>query len=171
MPVSFPIQYELEPRKLDRGTRWLKLTLNNVGAEDLTALDVRLNSLDTYNIGVTDTGVYIPTLQPGEGRISAFQVSANLTGQVYITLDGWRRGERFHWESSGIWVTIGEEVGDMIDFEETLHSLSKSEGFPIELWTPAPRPEFEGPAETRPQVLSDEEESQPIAILPEEEAI
>jgi hypothetical protein len=49
--------------------------------------------------------------------------------------------------------------------------LSDGEGFPIELWTPAPRPEFEGPAGTRPQVLSDEEEGQPIAILPEKEII
>lgn len=164
MVVSFPIRYDLEPRKVDPGLRWVKLTLHNMGSDDLTGLDVRLNSLDTYSIGVSSVEVTIPTLQPGEEKLCAFQISANLTGQLYITLDGWQNEERFHWDSPGIWVTVGEEMEELIDFEETLHTLNEGEDFAIELWTQTPDDLFLGPPDTLPEALSVEEADHPEAL-------
>jgi hypothetical protein len=170
MVVSFPIRYDLEPRKVDPGLRWVKLTLYNVGSDDLTGLDVRLNSLDTYSIGVSGVELYIPALQSGEEKRCAFQISANLTGQLYITLDGWQNEERFHWDSSGIWVTVGKEMEELIDFEETLHSLTEREGFAIELWTQRPDDLFLGPSDTLPEALSGEETDH-LAALPGAESV
>ena len=167
MCVNFPIRYKLEPRKVDPGLQWVKLTLENVGPDGLTGLDVRLNSLDTYNIGVSGVELYIPVLQSGEERLCAFQISANLTGEVYVTLDGWQKDQRFHWDSSGIWMTVGEEAAEMLDCEETLHSLTAGEGFAIELWTQPPDSPFVGPSDTLPDALSGEEIDRPVEVLPE----
>ena len=54
MRIKFPIQYELEPQSVDTGTSWVVLTLKNIGPEKLTNLDVRLHSMDTYNLGDRD---------------------------------------------------------------------------------------------------------------------
>lgn len=83
-------------------------------------------------------------------RELAFQLSANRTGSVYVTLDGRRDGERFHWESPGIPVTVGAElaelvslfamtepysvIGEKVRCEATIRGLMQSEGLSFEFW-------------------------------------
>ena len=45
MRTKYPIEYELNPTKVDRGTHWLTLKLKNIGSETLKELDVQLHSL------------------------------------------------------------------------------------------------------------------------------
>jgi len=187
MPVKHPLEYELSPTNIDPGLRWVTLRLRNVGEEDLTALDVRLNSLDAYSISVAGTGLYIVGIHPGEETERAFQVSANLTGRLYASVDGWRGGEEFHWESPGILITVGEEVaelvslfaltepypppGDKIVCEAIVHALEGSDGrLRIEFWSETPRQEFEelGSFETEPMEPG-EEATYRVEFVPEEE--
>ena len=46
--LKYPIEYELNPTEIDKGTQWLTLKLKNTGSKTLKRLDVALHSLDTF---------------------------------------------------------------------------------------------------------------------------
>ena len=48
MRLKYPIEYELNPTEIDKGTQWLTLKLKNTGSKTLKRLDVELHSLDTF---------------------------------------------------------------------------------------------------------------------------
>lgn len=188
MGIRYPIQYDLNPKTIDVGRRWLTLELENIGAENLTGLDVRLNTLDVYSISVYGTGSYISALDPNEEQMISFQVSANSTGSVYVSIDGWRDGESFHWESPGVLVTVGREVAELgslfamtepypplrktIRCEANVRGLAESEGLRLEFWADTPSGEFEELATVETKQLSAGEEARYAAeITPEEEGL
>ncbi|MGC9357562.1 MAG: hypothetical protein ACP5GX_06845 [Anaerolineae bacterium] len=160
MITKYPIEYELSPTTLEPGRRWLTVRLRNVGETELVSLDVQLNSLDAYALSVYGTGSYVPVLGPGEEQILPFQVSANASGSVYLSLDGWENDRPFHWESPGISVTVGEEVaelvtlfaltepypalGEQIRCEAAIQSLKASDDLVLEFWVETPSAEFQG---------------------------
>ena len=188
MPIRKHIQYDMNPKNIDVGARWLALTLRNIGPEDLTLLDVRLNSLDAYSISVYGTGEYISAFKPNEEHMLAFNVMANSTGSLYITLDG-RRDERpFHWESPGILVRVGKATaelkslfaltepyprqGEAIRCEATLRGLAASEGMPLEFWAASPSGEFKELAIMKTEELhAGEEDRYKTEMTPVEEGL
>ena len=62
MGIKNPIEYDLHPRNVSPGMRWLTLRLKNVGEENLIGLDAKLNSLDAYDVYVYGTGSYVAVL-------------------------------------------------------------------------------------------------------------
>ncbi|KPL21836.1 MAG: hypothetical protein AMJ93_08695 [Anaerolineae bacterium SM23_84] len=114
MAVKHPIMYELSPQKIDPGTRWLTLRLKNVGEEALRSLDVRLNSLDTYSISVQGLGRFWGLLAGGDEMEFPFQVLADSSGRLYASIDGWKVDERFHWESPGVLISVGEPMAELV---------------------------------------------------------
>ncbi len=52
---KYPIEYELEPAEIERGTSWLALKLKDTGIETLKKLDIQLHSLDTDYLTVYGT--------------------------------------------------------------------------------------------------------------------
>jgi hypothetical protein len=188
MAIKYPLEYELTPDTIDTGRRWMTLSLKNIGTEDMTGLDVKVNSLDAYSIGVLGTGSYIARLGANEEREVPFQVSASRTGSLYVTLDGWKDGERFHWESPGIPITVGKEVaelsslfamtepysliGEKIRCEATVRGLTESEGLKLEFWADTPGGAFEELAivETKPLSVA-EEATYSAEITPDEEGL
>lgn len=188
MAIKYPLEYELTPKRIDTGRQWVTLSLKNIGTQDLTGLDINLNSLDAYSISVLGTGSYISILKRNEERALPFQVSANRTGSLYVTLDGWKDGERFHWESPGIPVTVGEEVAELVSLfamtepysivgekvrsEATVRGLSHSEGLKLEFWADTPGGEFEELAIVETKTLDPGEEATYSAeITPEEDGL
>ena len=175
MAIKYPLEYELTPQNIGTGRHWVTLSLQNIGAQDLTGLDVSLNSLDAYSISVLGTGSYISILKQDERRDLPFQVSANRTGSLYVTVDGWQDGERFHWESPGIPVTVGAEVAELVSLfamtepyslvgekvrcEATIRGLTESEGLKLEFWADTPGGEFEELAIVHTKALSPGEEA------------
>jgi hypothetical protein len=167
MAILYPIQYELNPKDQERGIHWVTLSLKNTGGEDLTHLDVRLNSLDAYSITIYGTGSYVSSLGPGQESVLPFQVQANATGRVYVSLDGFQDGEPFHWESPDMRLKVGQELaelvslfaltqpyppaGEQIKCEATLLGLVPSRGLRLEFWAETPSAEFEelGTVETK----------------------
>jgi hypothetical protein len=159
MAIRYPLEYEVTPRHVDGGEKWLSLRLKNVGDEPLTALDVRLNSLDVYSLSVSGAGDYLSELQPGAEAFMHFQVMANSTGSLYVSIDGWRGGSIFHWETPAISITVGREMaelmtffamtepypllGDKIDCEATVHGLEATDNVTLEFWVENPSDEFE----------------------------
>lgn len=116
MPVKYPIEYEIAPSSLETGTHWLTVQLKNVGDETLTALDVRLNSLDSLSIDVQGSGSYVAAMEPGEQETLPFQVAASLTTSLYLSLNGFQGTDPFYWESPYIPITVGREAAELVSF-------------------------------------------------------
>ena len=186
--IKFPLEYELTPNALDAGRHWVSLRLKNIGAESLTGLDVKLNSLDAYSLGVLGTGSYLSILGSNEEETLPFQVSANRTGSLYVTIDGWKDGEKFHWESPAVFITVGEEVAELVNLfamtepysligekircESTVRGLTPSDGLKLEFWADTPGGEFEELAIVETKPLSPGEEiTYSAEITPEEEGL
>lgn len=91
----------------------MTVNLKNIGAQTVTGLDVNVNSFDTYSISVYGSGRYIPVLGSGDERLLTFQVSARYSTSLYISIDGWKNSESFHWKSPYILVTVGEEAAEL----------------------------------------------------------
>jgi len=159
MALRYPIEYELTPKNIQGGRRWMSLRLKNVSSDTLTALDVRLNSLDVYSISVYGTGSYVSVLEPEEEVVLPFQLQANSSGSLYISTDGFRDGVSSHWETPAVPITVGAEVaeivsvfamtepypllGDRIECEATLRGLQETEGVTLEFWAENPSLDFE----------------------------
>lgn len=158
MAIRYPIEYDLSPRKVEAGRRWLTLNLKNIGTKDLTLLDVRLNSLDVYALNVLDTGKYIPSLVPNEEKKIPFQVSADISSQVYVTINGLENSSPFYWESPAMILAVGQEVAELtsvfamtapysligktIHCEATVRSLTHNRGLNLQIWASTPSEEF-----------------------------
>jgi len=155
MPTRYPIEYRLDTERLTMGVRWVTLNVENIGEQDLTGLDVRLNSLDSYAINVYGSGTYVPLLKPGEEQTLPFQVAVDATGGVYVTMDGWAGGEPFHWESADIPIVARTEIarlvsffaltkppvrlGEPIECEATVRGLTETGELVLEFWVDPPR--------------------------------
>lgn len=185
MAVKIPLEYELSPQEINTGTQWLTLRLKNIGTQPLTGLDVKLNSLDAYNLAVYGTGSYIASLDPGEQRLLPFQVMATATTNVYATVEGWQDGMSFYWETPFVWVKVGKEVAELVNVfamaepyppvgetlrcEATVRGMAPSEGLTLEFWANTPTGRFEELASVETKALSVGEEARYSAeITPEE---
>ena len=159
--TKFPIEYELNPTKIDQETHWLTLKLNNVGRETLKELDVQLHSLDTLTLyfPVYGTGHYLPEFEPGEEIEVHFRVNAYGSTSVYAAIKARKDGDYFWWESGYTNIYVVEEkaeierllvlshpyttIGKTISVEATIKGLSKSMGLKLEFWVETPSRKFE----------------------------
>jgi hypothetical protein len=188
MPIRYPIEYDLNPTSVEPGWRWLILTLRNIGSESLTGLDVQLNSLDSYNLRAMGTGAYIAELGPNQERVHPFQVAANLTANVYVSVDGLQDSELFHWESPTTLIGVGKDlaelaglfamsepyppVGQKVRCEATVRGLTESPGLRLEFWVDTPAGEFDAIGEVETKRLGAGEEATYAAeFMPDEEGL
>ena len=109
LKLKYPLEYELNPTEIEKGTNWVTLKLKNIGNDTLTDLDVQLHSVDTYNLTVYGTwwsggGQHITALAPSEQHEVVFRVNAIGSANVYVTLKGRMDGKYFWWESS--WASL-----------------------------------------------------------------
>ena len=185
MPVRYPIEYEVNPRLVEPGWRWLTCTLKNVGSRSLIALEIKINSVDDYGLRVLATGGFGPELHPEEQHVYPFQVAANQTAGVYVSIDGRSDGSPFHWESPSVLVSVGQEaaelvslfalsepyppVGERVRCEATLRGLAKSQGLRLEFWADTPAGNFEtlGEIETK-RLDAGEEAAYATEFLPKD---
>ncbi len=175
MNYKYPIEYELTPEKIDSGIHWLTLKLKNIGSETITGLDVRLHSLDTFDISVYDTGHYVPALKPKAEKELVFRVNAFGSAEVYATIDAFK-GDYFWWESGWMYVIVSEDkaeierllvlshpytsIGKTIEAEATIKGLRENTGLKLEFWTDAPSGKWEELAKIDTKSLSRREEAQ-----------
>lgn len=188
MPLRFPIEYELNPKHVEAGWRWLTVTLENVGQETLSGLEIQLNSYDDYALRTVGTGSYIDMLRSEERRVEAFQVAANRSGNVYITVEGLKGDTPFHWESPFIQVTVGTEVaellnlfavrepyppvGERIRIEATIRGLAAGRKLDLEFWADTPGDDFKalGQVETK-ELAAGEQAVYAAEFLPQQEGL
>jgi hypothetical protein len=178
MRTKYPIEYELNPTVVDKGTRWLTLKLKNIGGTTLKELDVQLHSLDTLNLSfpVYGTGHYLPEFKPGEEREVVFRVNAYGPADVYATIGAREDGDCCWWESGWTRIYIVEEkaelerlvvlshpyttIGKTLSVEATIKGLQKSTAeLKLEFWVETPSGKSEKQAEINIKELSAGEEA------------
>jgi hypothetical protein len=186
--VKFPIEYTLEPEEVEVGTPWVTLTLKNLGSETLKNLNVRLNSVDSYDLSVLGRGEFVPTLGPQQETTLTYQLSTYSSTWVYATLDGRSDGDPHHASSPLMRVTVGHEAaqllsvfamtepyppaGDTIRIEATIQARLPSEGLELEFWADKPDASFEELASINTGGLSRGERARYAAeITPEQEGM
>ncbi len=154
MKVRYPLAYTIQPQHVSPGRHWLTISLKNLGAASLTALDVRLNSLDAYSLNIYKPSHDVAEIASGARHELQFQVLANATAQLYLTADGRREGQPFHWETPGVRITVGQEVARLtslfvlnapyvqrdehIRCEATIQGLRDSQGLELQFWADTP---------------------------------
>jgi hypothetical protein len=118
---KYPIEYELSPDILEKGTQWLTLRLKNAGDDSLHNLDIKMHSTDSLQVSFRSPSDYIYRLQPDEEKFLSFQVDAHGTTALYFSIRYFKEGGSFHWDSP--W--IREQVlGDVAELEGILVSNS-----------------------------------------------
>ncbi len=163
---KYPIEYELNPTEIEKGTNWVTLKLENIGNETLEDLDVQLHSVDTYNVAVYGTwwegaGHHIAKLGPEWKNEVVFRVNAIGSADVYATIKGRKDGRFFWWESSWTNLHVSDDpakishllvlsnpnttIGKTISAEATVKGLRKGAGLKLEFWveTPAAKNELQ----------------------------
>ena len=156
---KYPIEYELHPTEIEKGTNWVTLKLKNIGNKTLTDLDVQLHSVDTYNLSVFGSwfygaGQFIAKLGPNEEKDLLFRVNAVGSADAYATLKGRKDGKYFWWESSWTRMGVSDEkahlesllvlsnpyttIGKTISAEATIKGLRKNGGLKLEFWVETP---------------------------------
>jgi len=61
-----PIEYELSPDTIEKGTHWLSVRLKNTGDDHLKNLNIKMHSLDSVHISFRNPNHYIYGLEPNE---------------------------------------------------------------------------------------------------------
>jgi hypothetical protein len=189
MAAKFPIEYQINPRSVRAGWSWLTVSLENISQDALTGLNVRLNSLDTYAIDVREDATFIPSLGPDEGEELHYQVAAQQSGGMYVSVDGRWAGEPFHWECPSRRIAVGAEIaelvsafalsephprpGEPITIEATLRGLTTASGLILEFWVETPSGESISVDKTATDLLNPGEAAtyKSDAFIPEDQGI
>jgi hypothetical protein len=156
---KYPIEYELTPKEIEKGTNWVTLKLKNMGSETLKDLDVQLHSLDTYNLSVYETwwseaGQYVSELGLNEEKELVFRVNAIGSADAYATIKGRKAGKYWWWESGWTRLSLSEEraeigrllvlsnpytaIGKTISVEATIKGLRKNGELKLDFWVETP---------------------------------
>jgi hypothetical protein len=174
--TKYPIEYELNPTVIDKGTHWLTLKLKNIGSETLKRLDVQLHSLNTLNIQfpVHGAGQYLAEFKPDEEREMAFRVNAYGSADAYATIIARKDGDYLWWESGWTHIHVEDKaelermlvlshpyttIGKTLSVEATIKGLRKSTGMKLEFWVEPPSGKSEMQAEMNIKELSAGEEA------------
>jgi hypothetical protein len=150
LKVKYPIEYEISPTEIEKGTNWITLKLKNVGSETFVNIDLQLHSADTYNLQTYGTfyeagpAHYLKELKP-DGEIElVFRINAVGSANAFATIRGLKDGKYFWWESSWTNLHVCDEkakierllvlsnpytpIGKTISAEATVKGLRKNEG-------------------------------------------
>ena len=159
MKYKYPIEYELNPTEIEKGTNWVTLKLKNIGNETLNNLDVQLHSADTYNLSVYGSwwfgaGQHVRELGPDKEIELVFRVNAIGSADAYATIKGRKDGKAFWWESSWMNIYVIDEkarierllvlshpyttIGKTISAEATIKGLRKNGDLRLEFWVETP---------------------------------
>ena len=97
--VKHPIEYELTPDAVERGSHWLTVPIKNTGDNDLKNINIKMHSLDSLHISFHNPNHYIYDLESNEEKYFEVEVEANKTSHLYISIHGRKNGDHFHWDS------------------------------------------------------------------------
>jgi hypothetical protein len=182
---KYPIEYDLSPETLEKGTQWLILRLKNVGDDNLHNLDIKMHSTDSLQISFRNPSGYIHRLTPNEEQYLNFQVDVHGTTALYTSIRYFKEGGSFHWDSPWIREQVHGDVAELesilvsipygtigreLEIEAIVKGLGNSDGLDLEFWVDTPSGKYEELAKIKTKKLSrGEEASYTTRITPKEE--
>ncbi len=186
--IRHPIEFEIIPEKIDRGTKWVTLRIRNLSDETIKNLDIKLNSRDTFAVEPMGTGKYVFELKPKQEELVPFQVNATTTTDIFVTINGYQNGGIFYVESPDIPIKVSDQPADLRSMfvmtepypplEETLKceanimGLEQSGELDLEFWADTPSGRFEELGEIKTKALTPgEETSYSAEITPKEKGL
>ena len=160
MKIRYPLAFEIFPKEIDAGEKWLTLRIKNIGKSKLLNLDVQLNSLDSYYLKGINDSEFIYELEPDEETKIPFKVKATATSSVYVSVESMTEdGKPLFVESPSVTIRIGyvpAEIRTMfvltrpypvpeetIKCESTIIGLKRSNELNLEFWADTPSEKFE----------------------------
>jgi hypothetical protein len=178
---KYPIEYELSPTEVEKGTNWVTLKLKNTSRNNLRGVDIQLHSLDSYRLSVYGIwygfgpGQYLKELKPNEEVELVFRINAFGSADVYATIKAREEKNNFWWESSWTRIHVSEEkaelerllvlshpytqIGKTLSAEATVKGLREGTGLKLEFWVEDPSGKSEKQATTEIKELSAGEEA------------
>jgi hypothetical protein len=178
---KYPLEYELNPTEIEKGTNWLTLKLRNTSRDTLRGVDIQLHSLDTYYLTVYGTwyaygsGQYLKQLKPNEEVELVFRINALGSADVYVTIKAREDKNNFWWESGSTHLYVSEQkaelerllvlshpytqIGKTLSAEATVKGLGEGTGLKLEFWVEPPSGKSEKQATTEIKELSAGEEA------------
>ena len=124
-------------------------------------------------------------LKPNEEKYLNFQVDANVTSHLYVSIHGRKNGGgHFHWDSPLLKeVVLGDDVeietilvsnpygsvGKELDVEAVLVGLGDSQGLGLSFWADTPSHEYEEIENMKTRRLSNGEATYSTEMKPKEE--
>ncbi|MBD3207564.1 hypothetical protein GF319_14630 [Candidatus Bathyarchaeota archaeon] len=158
MPVKDNVRYEIIPRKVNEGRKWITVILENKDSRDISGASVELHSTDSSAISVRSTGEFVPNISQDEEVQLPFQIDAKRTAELFIVLDGIQETRPLHWLSSFITVSVGEprvEITSLfvlseayarleteLETEATLEAHTKTGNLTARFWVETPEGEL-----------------------------
>jgi hypothetical protein len=155
--LKYPFAYKLNPLKVKKGRASLVLWLKNQSKEVLKNLQIRLVSLDPYNILVKENVKTLPQLKVSQEKKLTFKISAKSSARVYVLVAGKKANEFFEWESSWLKIKVGKlpelkglfvldqpyiKAGKTARFEAVIGNLKKDTSLNLEMWVEFPNGDF-----------------------------
>jgi len=188
MRMKYPLEIEMVPKEIDTGTRWVTLRLKNIGKKNLRNLNVQLNSRDTFFLRPLSPSKFIFELPPGEEEWISYQISAEGSANLYVTIDGYEEERFFTYESPNINLkVIGQlaelqsvlavtepypPLGETMKCDANIIALENTEGLNLEFWVDTPSGEFKNLADIQTKEFKPGEEATYSAeITPKESGV
>jgi hypothetical protein len=133
-----------------------------------------MHSIDSLHISFRNPNDYIYLLKLNEEKYLNFQVDANVTSHLYISLHGRKNGDHFHWDSpllrEEVLVDPAEiesifvsnpygNIGRELEIEAVVKGLGDSDGLRLSFWTDTPSGVYEELADIKTRKMSRGEET------------
>ena len=156
MEIKYPLEYEIDPEKIEKGNHWIIVKLKNIGKQDLKYVQVQINSLESSCILVEGLAKSIHEIKQNETEEIPFEVTGFKTGDISISMSAYPSvpGQAYYWESSPIELVVGKEIADLksllilshphttvgesLEVEAIVQGVNQSEGLRLEFWSQTP---------------------------------
>jgi len=188
MPIKDNIRYEINPREIEEGRKWVTVTLENNFLDRIMAVSIELYSTDSMAINVIGSGEFVPLLEHNEETIIPFQLVASKTTELYITVEGTKDGTPFYWVSPFMTIQVGAPVAEIaslfvltepypiltkeLEAEATIIANTRVVDLRARFWVDTPRGEYLQVSEDRIfSMEKDEVETVSATYLTDEEGL
>jgi hypothetical protein len=160
-----PIEYELSPGTIEKGTHWLSVRLKNTGDDHLKNLNIKMHSLDLVHISFRNPNHYIYNLEPDEEKYFEVEVEAYC---ILVFVDAGME-DHFHWDSGlmrehvlgdpaeieRVFVSSPySNIDGELEVEAVVKGLSDSNGLGLAFWAETPSGKFEELADMKTRKMS-----------------
>lgn len=143
--------------------------------------------MNPFFLSILGSGTFVSKLNENETRTLPFQINAEATERIYVTVSGERNGVYLYWDSPPILISVGDEVprlkrvfilthpyiakGTTIEAEAVIQAIRGGKELDLTFWLDSPS-SYEFIGETTTKKLEPSEEIRySVEISPKEDGV